>query len=315
MEGNVITIVGSYNVGLFLRGQRLPVLGETVLADEFIEGGGGKGSNQAVAAAKFGAAIRFICRLGADKYGLDALSMYARFGIRADMIKIDTTIHSGISVILIGKDGNNLISVAPGANLNLSPEDIDSSAAVLGNSRVVGFQLENRHETVFYAIRTVHGMGVTTFLDPAPAVRLPDDLYRCIDIIKPNETEASILTGLRVVDADSAVRAGLWLVDRGVRTAIVTLGEQGVVLVTRETQEHFPAPRVTAIDATGAGDVFSGVFLVSLAQDRSMPDAIRFASAAAALSTTRLGVIEAIPELAEVTEFMTRGADRTAGAS
>jgi ribokinase len=306
MRTERITIIGSYNVGLFFRARRLPDKGETILADEFIEGGGGKGSNQAVAAAKFGADVRFICRLGADKYGLDALSMYAALGIHRDTITIDTTAHSGVSVILIEEHGHNMISVAPGANFNLSPDDIDSAEALLKGSHIVGFQLENRHDTVFYAIRKVHRLGVATFLDPAPAVRLPDDLYPSIDIIKPNETEASVLTGIRVDDADSATRAGQWLVDRGVKTAIVTLGERGSVCVTSEGQAQFAAPGVKAVDATGAGDIFSGGLLMSLASNRPMPEAIRFASAAAALSTTRLGVIEAIPTVAEVLELMAR---------
>jgi len=304
MHEKTITIIGSYNVGFFLKGRCLPTTGETVLADEFFEGGGGKGSNQAVAAAKFGADIRFICRLGADKYGLDALDMYRSLGIDTAMVKMDTTTHSGISVILVGKDGSNLISVVPGANFNLSPEDVDAMDDVLKNSHVVGFQLENRHETVFHAIRKARRLGVRVFLDPAPAIKLPDDLYPDIDIIKPNETEASILTDRSVTDVETARDAGRWLVDRGVKTAIVTLGAGGSVLVNEETEEHFPAPGVNSVDATGAGDIFSGGFLAELARGRSTEEAIRFASAAAALSTTRLGVIESIPGHGELLDFM-----------
>lgn len=306
MPNNNITIIGSYNVGLFLKGQQLPKTGETVLADEFIEGGGGKGSNQAVAAAKFGANIQFICRLGADKYGLDALSMYRNLGIHTDMIKIDTTIHSGISVILIEKNGNNLISVVPGANFNLSTEDIDSAEDVLKKSFIVGFQLENKHETVFYAIKKAHCLGILTYLDPAPAIKLPDDLYSSIDIIKPNETEASILTDIEVRDIESAKKAARWLIDRGINAAIITLGANGSVLITKQISEYFPAPKITAIDATGAGDIYSGGFLTRIAEGKSTQEAIEFATAAAAISTTRLGVIEAIPELSEVTDFINK---------
>ncbi|MHA2407542.1 MAG: PfkB family carbohydrate kinase, partial [Candidatus Ranarchaeia archaeon] len=182
------------NVGLFLKGERLPEVGETIISDKFFEGGGGKGSNQAIAAAFYGAKTRFIGRIGADKYGTDALAMYKKFGISTEMIAIDKSTHSGISVILIDKYGKNLISVVPGANLNLSRCDIDSAAMLLKKSFIVGFQLENNHDVVYYGIRKVHGFGIKTFLDPAPASKLPEDLYPCIDIIKPNETEASILT-------------------------------------------------------------------------------------------------------------------------
>jgi len=179
MNKKTVTVVGSYNVGLFFKGQRLPALGETVIADEFMEGGGGKGSNQAVAAALLGANTRFIARIGNDKYGKDALSMYKKFDIATDMIKIDTGIHTGIGSILIDEDGRNLISIVPGANFNLCREDIDKAEEAIKNSSIVGFQLENRLEIVDYAIRKVHSIGVKTLLDPAPAVKLPEKLYPC----------------------------------------------------------------------------------------------------------------------------------------
>ena len=204
----IVTIVGSYNVGFFLKGSRLPMPGETIIADAFKESGGGKGSNQAVAAALLGAETRFIGRLGDDKYGAAALELYRQVGISTDTIKIDKTIHSGISVILINKVGQNLISVVPGANLRLSRKDIDSAERVLRRSYVVGFQLENDHETVFYGLKKCHDLGIRTFLDPAPAVKLPPSVYPCLDFIKPNETEASLLSGLRVKDPGSAKKGG-----------------------------------------------------------------------------------------------------------
>jgi ribokinase len=295
-----ITIVGSYNVGLFLKGQRLPEVGETITADQFVEGAGGKGSNQAMTAAMFGADVKFIGRVGVDSYGKDALNMYKKVGISRELVTIDKSMHSGISVILIDKDGRNMISVALGANLKLSKQDIDRAVDVMGKSLLVGFQLENNLDTVFYGIRLAHGLGTMTFLDPAPAAKLPDDLYPCIDIIKPNETEASVLTGIEVKDVRSAEAAGRWLMERGAGTAIITLGAQGAVLVTDNTVKHFPAPKVKAVDTTGAGDIFSGSFMSALAEGTPLDKAIRFANAAAALSTTRLGVIESIPAREEV---------------
>ena len=299
-----ITIVGSYNVGLFLKGRRLPEVGETITADQFVEGAGGKGSNQAMAAAMFGADVKFIGRVGIDSYGKDALNMYKKVGISRELVTVDKSMHSGISVILIDKDGRNMISVALGANLRLSREDIDRAKDVMEKSLLVGFQLENKLDTVFYGIRSAHELGTMTFLDPAPAAKLPDDLYPCIDIIKPNETEASILTGIGVKDVQSAESAGRWLLERGAGTAIITLGALGAVLVTGNTVKHFPAPRVEAIDSTGAGDIFSGSFMSALAEGIPVAEAIRFANAAAALSTTRLGVIESIPAREEVADML-----------
>jgi ribokinase len=304
MPEKSITIVGSYNVGLFLKGDRLPSVGETVIGNKFHEGGGGKGSNQAVAASRLGAKTRFIGRIGNDKYGQDALAMYQQLGISTDAIKIDTGIHSGISVIIIDKDGHNLISVVPGANFNLSQEDIDAAEKAFADSYIVGFQLENKLEVIDYAIRKVHSLGTRTLLDPAPAVKISDDLYPCIDYIKPNETEAAILTDIQVTDVKSAERAGKWFIERGVKTAIITLGAQGSVLIADGKSKHFRPPQVKAIDSTGAGDVFSGALIAALSQEKTIEDAIVFANHAAALSVTRLGVIESIPELKEVVAFL-----------
>ena len=301
---NGITIVGSYNVGLFLKGSRLPDRGETVIADEFLESGGGKGSNQAVAASMLGATVRLIARIGSDSYGRDALAMYDRLGIATDGVIVDESIHSGVSVILIDAAGNNCISVVPGANLKLSNEDLDRFDEVFGDSAIVGFQLENDHELVRYGLRKVHDMGVPTYLDPAPAVRLPDEMLGCVDYLKPNETEAGILTGMTVEDVESAKGAARWLLDRGVGTAIVTLGAGGLVLATGTEVEHFPAPQVASVDSTGAGDVFSGGFLAGLAEGLPLARSIRYGIGAAALSTTRIGVIESIPSRAETIEFI-----------
>ena len=304
MSQKFITIIGSYNVGLFLKGSEFPKVGETIIADQFIEGGGGKGSNQAVSAAKFGAKTRFIGRLGADKYGLDALRMYSDYKISTDMIKLDSTIHSGISIILINKKGNNLISVAPGANFKLSKQDIDSAEIVLKESLIVGFQLENDYNVVSYGIKKVHNLNILTFLDPAPAIKLPDEIFKYIDIIKPNETEASTLTGIKVEDVQSAENAGRWLIDKGVKTVILTLGEKGAVLVTNEYTEYFPAPKLNAIDTTGAGDIFSGAFFYSFQKGKSIKESIQFAVVAASISTTKMGVIESIPEITEINDFI-----------
>jgi len=291
-----ITIVGSYNVGLFLKGQRLPATGETIVADSFVEGAGGKGSNQAITAAKFGAPTTFVGRIGADSYGRYALDLYRRLGISTDLITVDESTHSGISIILIDSVGRNMISVALGANLHLSPADLDRALPTIKRSFAVGYQLENDLDTVLYGLRISREAGTRTYLDPAPATPLPDNIYPCVDVIKPNETEASTLTGIDVRDAASAAAAGAWFVERGVGAAIVTLGAAGAVLVRDGQSRHYPAPPVQAVDTTGAGDIFSGAFLASLSAGKALDEAIVFANAAAALSTERIGVVESIPE-------------------
>lgn len=304
MQNGPVTIVASYNASLFFKGHRLPGLGETIVADEFQEGAGGKGSNQAICASVLGAATRVVMCLGMDRFGDDAQAMYRSFGIGTDMIRRVPAIYSGIGVILIDRNGDNMISVAPGANFNLCERDIDAAAAVFETSYLVGFQLENRLDVVEYGIRTAHSHGTRTFLDPAPAAKLPDDLFPCIDFIKPNEHEATILSGIAVVDVDSAMRAGKWFLEHGVKTVIVTLGKLGAVCVTHGRQDYYPSHSVPAVDTTGAGDVFSGALMAALSKDKPLDEAMRFANAAAALSVMRLGVIAAIPHLDEVEAFL-----------
>lgn len=295
-----VVIVGSYCKGLFTRGKRLPVSGETVIHDEYFEGPGGKGSNQAMAAAKLGADCRFIAKLGDDTWGREAIDMYRKAGIDTASVVTDASIHTGMGFILIDAQGHNQIATVPGANNRLEEADIDAAIPIIEAAGILGFQLEMRLDIVDYAIRKGRELGVTTFLDPAPAVHLSDDLLAHVDIIKPNETEASFITGVEVTDLESSFRAAIWLRERGVGTVIITLGAEGSVLVTSSVQQHYPAPVVSAIDTTGAGDIFSGAFLAEYSAGRDLPEAIEFASQAAALSTTRLGVVDAIPDRSEV---------------
>lgn len=296
-----IVVVGSYNVGLFLMGQKIPNVGETLIGDRFYEGGGGKGSNQAVAAALLGADVTFSGRIGSDQYGADALAMYRKFSISTDYIAVDDTIHSGISVIFVDGEGNNSIMVVPGANNNLSKADIDNAAPVMREAAFVGFQLENSLETVLYGMRKAHELGAAVLLDPAPAQPLPDDIYPYIDYIKPNEHEAATLSGIPVTDAASALEAGRWFLKRGVKHAIITLGGNGAVLVDASGETVYAAPALSApvVDTTGAGDCFSGALLSRLGEGCPVREAIPFALCAASLSTTKAGVIESLPTLEE----------------
>jgi ribokinase len=299
-----VTVIGSYNVGLFLKGEKIPAVGQTVIGDEFYEGGGGKGSNQAVAAAKLGACVSFIGRIGDDKYGQDALRMYERFGISRDSLIIDKSTHSGISVIFIDKDGNNSIMVALGANLNLCNDDIDNAGPLLKESEIVGFQLENSAEVVSYGIEKAYSVGAKVLLDPAPVQKIDQNLYKYIYILKPNEHEASLLTGIEVCDRESGAAAGKWFLEKGVKHVVVTLGEKGVMYISENEEEYFETPKVKAVDTTGAGDCFSGALMTALCYGKEMKDAIIFANHAAALSVTRKGVVDAAPTLDEVVKFI-----------
>ncbi len=306
MDRKKVTVVGSYNVGLFLKGHTFPSPGETVIGTTFHQGGGGKGSNQALAAAKLGADVTFVGRIGDDDFGRFALRLYEASGVSTAHITRDAGVHSGVSVILIDSTGRNLIMVVPGANFRLTREDIDLAASEFAASAVVGFQLESNLEIVEYAVEKAAAAGARVLLDPAPALPLSDDLLARLWCIKPNEHEASTISGIHVVDVPSAVAAGKWFLSRGVQVALVTMGEHGAVLVTRDERLHFSAPRVEAVDTTGAGDSFCGAFMAALAAGESLHQAIRFANSAASVSVTRLGVVEAIPTREEALSVLPR---------
>ncbi|MBN1396208.1 MAG: ribokinase [Pirellulales bacterium] len=301
-----IVVVGSYNVGLFIKGQRLPAKGETVIGDSFYEGAGGKGSNQALCTAKMGGNVHFVGCVGNDQFGRDACALYDRMGISREFLSIDETIHSGISFIVIDAAGDNLIAVALGANNRLGPAHVDKARPLIEKAAVLACQLEGPLDTFAYALKTARGLGVTTFLDPAPARPLPEDVYRNTDIIAPNESETEVLTGVAVETLDDAAEAGRVLLSRGVRTAIVKLGARGSMYVAKNEEKHFPPAKVESVDATGAGDAFAGGLLAALAEGRPIDEAIRFGSCVAALSVTKVGVVNALPSREEAEALMAR---------
>jgi ribokinase len=295
-----IAIIGSYNVGFFFKGDSHPTVGETIMANEFKESYGGKGSNQAIAAASFGGDVSFLGSIGKDKYGEDALALYDTLKISKENIRIDPNESTGVSVILIDNEGNNLISVVLGANLNYAFDDFLKAEATIRSTSIVAFQLENDHDMVFPSLKKCKEWGIPTYLDPAPAIPLSDDVYQAIDIIKPNETEASQLTGIEVETPQQACEAARWLKERGVGKVVVTLGSQGAVITEGNDILHLSTPEVKAVDSTGAGDIFSGAFLTHYIKGRDLKKSVERAIVAASLSTTKLGVIESIPSLEEI---------------
>jgi len=290
-----IVIAGSYNASMFLKGARIPGIGETYVGDVFFVSPGGKGSNQAIAARFQNADVKYIAKLGNDSYAVEIIEEYKKLGMMNPSITRDPGVHTGIAVIFIDAAGNNSIMVVPGANLRLTAEEIVQGVTEESDVFMAGFQLENDVGEVAKAIRALKEKNVPVLLDPAPAVPLPEDLYPCIEILKPNEHEAELLSGIHVATVEDAFRAGDWFLSKGVGAAIVTLGALGAVVVGKDHRVYLPSPKVEAADTTGAGDIFSGSLLAALAKGFELTEAVRYANCAASISVTRMGVFEAMP--------------------
>jgi len=293
-----IVVVGSSNTDLIVPAARLPTSGETILGGDLVMAPGGKGANQAVAAARLGAEVTFVARIGDDIFGRAALDNFQREGLKTDYVFRDASAPSGVALIVVGPNGQNLIAVAPGANGRLSLADIEVASPALAQARIVLLQLETPLETVLAAARAGPAAGSTVILNPAPAQQLPADLLRMANIITPNETEAALLTGSY---GETPEAAAAELLAQGVETVIVTLGEAGVLVATAPDQmRRAPGFRVKAVDATAAGDAFNGGLAVALARGESLDSAIRYSQAVAAISVTRLGAQPSLPTEAEV---------------
>lgn len=296
MPASSIVVCGSHNTDLVVQAPRLPGPGETVLGGDLVTAQGGKGANQAVAAARLGAAVTFVARLGCDAFGDAAAAALAAEGLNLAYLGRDDAAPSGVGLIVVGPGGQNQIAVAPGANLRLTPAHVAEAAPAFAAARVVLLQLENPLETVLAAARAGHDHGATVILNPAPAQPLPEAVWPLVDVLTPNETEAGLLAGV-AEPAEAATR----LLARGPATVLVTLGAAGVLVAQAgQPTQHLPAFKVQAIDATAAGDAFNGALAVALARGQVLPAAVRFAQAAGGLATTRLGAFPSLPRLAEL---------------
>ncbi|HLF02366.1 MAG TPA: ribokinase [Anaerolineales bacterium] len=295
-----IVVVGSSNTDLIVRADRLPAPGETVLGGDLITAPGGKGANQAVAAARLGAEVTFVARVGKDMFGEAALENFRREGIDTRFVIQDATAPSGVALIVVGQNGQNIIAVAPGANRRLTPNDVHAAESAFAGARVVLLQLETPMETVVAAARAGRSAGATVILNPAPAQTLPNELYSLIDIVTPNESEAALLTGEATPEAAARI-----LLQRGVKSVIVTLGEAGVlVAASPDDIRRAPGFDVNVVDTTAAGDAFNGGLAAALARGESSESALSYSQAVAAISVTRMGAQPSLPTEAEVRLFV-----------
>jgi ribokinase len=299
-----VLVVGSSNTDMIIRVPHIPRPGETILGGAFSMAAGGKGANQAVAAARAGGRVTFVARVGDDLFGRQALEGFARDGIDARSVLATPGSASGIALITVDERGENSISVASGANALLSIADVEAAGGAFAAADIVLLQLESPPETVEAAARAAKGKGIPVILNPAPARSLDDGLLRLVSVLTPNEHEAEFLTGIAVTDAGSAMKAAARLRARGAAAVIVTLGEKGVCASAEAYEGHTPAFEVQPVDTTAAGDVFNGALAVALAEKRSLGDAIRFAQAAAAISVTRPGAQPSAPDQAEIGAFL-----------
>jgi ribokinase len=300
-------VVGSSNTDMTIRVRRIPRPGETLLGGEFFTAAGGKGANQAVGAARAGGKVTLIARVGKDIFGDQAIAGLRRDGIDVSCVFRDPAAASGVALIFVAKDGENSIAVAGGANANLSPADVKKAAKIIRVAAMLVVQLETPLAAVQAAAEVAVKAGVQVILNPAPARPLPNSLLKLISILTPNETEAELLTGIKVTDEGAAAKASARLRSRGVRTVILTLGSRGAFLADVNGQQFVPGFKVKAVDTTAAGDIFNGALAVALAEGRSLVEAARFANAAAALSVTQRGAQSSAPTRVAIEKLLGRG--------
>jgi len=301
-----VVVVGSLSQDLVVKASRRPAKGETLRGTDFGMFAGGKGNNQALAAARAGAQVTMVGRVGADTFGEMLLTTLKANQIETKFMAVDEAVGTGIAVITIDGDGDNSIIIAQQANLKLSAQDVERASAAIGESKVLLMQLEVPIETVVAAAQKAHLSGTAVILNPAPAPeeQLPAELLRLVDVFVPNQTEAALITQMEVPDMVAAAEAAKRLRQMGPKLVIITMGEQGAFVLSDTLSETIPAFRVQATDTTAAGDAFCGALAAALSRGEDVREAISFGCAAGALATTKLGAEPSLPTLAEINRLM-----------
>lgn len=301
--GRKILVVGSSNTDMVIKARHLPRPGETILGGSFFMNPGGKGANQAVTIARLGGQVTFICKTGSDIFGHQSQQLFEEEGINTSYIFSDSEHPSGVALITVDENAENCIVVASGANANLLPSDLNKADEAIAEADLILMQLEIPMETVEYVAEQGHRLGKKVILNPAPAHPLSPSLLKHLYMITPNETEAEMISGIKITDEASAIEAAKVLVRMGVQNVIITLGSKGALAYCDKNVEMVPALKVEAVDTTAAGDVVNGALTVALSEGRSLPEAVRFACKASAISVTRVGAQSSVPYRNEVDIF------------
>lgn len=303
MKQRRILVVGSSNTDMVIQTDHLPVPGETILGGTFFMNPGGKGANQAVAIARLDGKVTFICKIGKDVFGYQSKQLFEDEGIDVSHIFFDAEQPSGIAMITVDNKAENCITVASGANMNLTPDDLASAQSAINEAEIILLQLEIPMNTVEYVARTAKKQNKKVILNPAPAQPLSEELLKSLYLITPNETEAELITGQKITDVETAIKAASLIRAKGVENVIITMGSQGALVYTGSICELVPAYKVKAIDTTAAGDIFNGALVVAIAEGHGWIEAARFACKASAIAVTRAGAQSSAPYKKEVEMF------------
>lgn len=300
MYSKRIVVVGSSNTDMVIKTTQLPRPGETVLGGRFYMAQGGKGANQAVAVARLGGDTAFLCKVGNDSFGEASLAGYAAEGIDTSYVVRTDEAPSGVALITVDGAAENCIVVAPGANAQLSPEDVAAAESLIAGAEMVLMQMEIPIATIERVVAIAARHGVKVVLNPAPAAPIPDGILGRLHLVTPNRTEAESLTGVRIAGVEDAERAAAVLTAKGVANVVITLGADGALVCDGDGCRLVPARRVEAVDTTAAGDTFNGALCVALVEGMELTDAVRFATRASAIAVTRMGAQTSVPTRAEV---------------
>ena len=298
-----ILIIGSSNTDMVIKTKKFPGPGETVIGGSFLMNAGGKGANQAVAAARLGGNVSFVAKTGNDIFGKQAIQLFKKEGINTEFIVVDKNLPTGVALITVDENGENSIVVAPGANANLTPFDLQNVVKEIDDAEIILMQLETTLESVLFVSQLAISKGKKVILNPAPAQKIPEDAFSYLYIITPNESETELLTGIKPNTLEACKQAAEVLIAKGVANVIITRGSKGAYIYNKDIDLSIPAPKVNTMDTTAAGDVFNGALVVALSEQMNLEEAVRFAVVAAAISVTKMGAQSSAPNRSEVEGF------------